>query len=427
MAQGIRIHQYLDDWLVRAQCQETCRLHTQTLGLVPRIKVGGKHEQIRTYTSTGFQFRRLPVRSIVRSGPTHSGQMDPPSIEATFHKKSENLFSQAVHVSHRAPYGNRKTGMGRSPPHETHSVASEATLACTREFGKSYSSPPLSPPTSRLMARGGQYSQGSALAPPSTRSADIYRCLKRRLGRTLRGVHGKRCLVRTRKPPPDQFLGVKSSVTGPQEFEHRCRDQIILIAMDNTTVVSYINKEGGMRSGSLCALLWRLLSWCHPRKIVLRARHIPGRLNVIADKLSRHNQVIQTEWSLSGFPSLVFKMGPSSDRSFCNLIQSQASQVCITSSGSGSLGSGCSQSFMGKSGCVCLPSSLPSQSSGVKARGSGLSQDDPGRPRVAQHALVLGSGQSVESDSFQSPLGEGPVNPTIQRSPPQEPESSKSA
>ena len=53
-----------------------------------------------------------------------------------------------------------------------------------------------------------------------------------------------------------------------------------------------------MRSGSLCALFWRLLSWCHPRGIVLRARHIPGRLNVIADKLSRHNQVIQTEWSL---------------------------------------------------------------------------------------------------------------------------------
>ena len=53
-----------------------------------------------------------------------------------------------------------------------------------------------------------------------------------------------------------------------------------------------------MRSGSLCALLWRLLSWCNHRQIVLRARHIPGRLNVIADKLSRSKQVIQTEWSL---------------------------------------------------------------------------------------------------------------------------------
>ena len=88
------------------------------------------------------------------------------------------------------------------------------------------------------------------------------------------------------------FLALRS-------FEYLCRDQIVLIATDNTTVVSYINKEGGMRSGSLCALLWRLLSWCHPRGIVLRARHIPGRLNVIADKLSRHIQMIQTEWSLS--------------------------------------------------------------------------------------------------------------------------------
>ena len=81
---------------------------------------------------------------------------------------------------------------------------------------------------------------------------------------------------------------------------HLCKDQIVLIAIiDNTTVVSYINNEGDMRSGSLCVLLWRLLSWCHPRGIVLRARHIPGHLNVIADKLSRHKQVIQTEWSLS--------------------------------------------------------------------------------------------------------------------------------
>ena len=53
-----------------------------------------------------------------------------------------------------------------------------------------------------------------------------------------------------------------------------------------------------MKSGSLCALLWRLLSWCNLRIIVPQTCHITGRLNVIADKLSSHNQVIQTEWSL---------------------------------------------------------------------------------------------------------------------------------
>ena len=67
--------------------------------------------------------------------------------------------------------------------------------------------------------------------------------------------------------------------------------------MDNTTVVFYINEEGVMISGSLCFLLVRLLSWCNLSQIVLRARHIPGYLNMIADKLSRHWQVIKMEWS----------------------------------------------------------------------------------------------------------------------------------
>ena len=53
-----------------------------------------------------------------------------------------------------------------------------------------------------------------------------------------------------------------------------------------------------MRSGPLCALLWRILTWCTSHQVTLKARHIPGLLNVVADKLSRLGQTIQTEWSL---------------------------------------------------------------------------------------------------------------------------------
>ena len=51
------------------------------------------------------------------------------------------------------------------------------------------------------------------------------------------------------------------------------------------------------KSGSLCALLWRILSWCTRKQVTLRAHHISGWLNVIADKLYRLGQSIQTEWS----------------------------------------------------------------------------------------------------------------------------------
>ena len=93
-------------------------------------------------------------------------------------------------------------------------------------------------------------------------------------------------------------LELKAVFLALKEFQDLCSNNIVLVATDNTTVVAYINKEGGMKSGSLRALLWRILSWCTRKQVTLKARHIPGRLNVIADELSRLGQTIQTEWSL---------------------------------------------------------------------------------------------------------------------------------
>ena len=71
-----------------------------------------------------------------------------------------------------------------------------------------------------------------------------------------------------------------------------------MIATDNSTVVSYINKQGGTRSPTLLRLTVDLFLWLEAQNIIVRARHIPGCLNVIADHLSRPNQPIPTEWSL---------------------------------------------------------------------------------------------------------------------------------
>ena len=94
------------------------------------------------------------------------------------------------------------------------------------------------------------------------------------------------------------YLELKAVLLALREFQSLSSNNIVLIATDNTTVVSYINKEGGMRSGTLCALLWRILTRCTKNQVTLKARHTPGRLNVVADKLSRLGQTIQTEWSL---------------------------------------------------------------------------------------------------------------------------------
>ena len=76
------------------------------------------------------------------------------------------------------------------------------------------------------------------------------------------------------------------------------QNQTVLVAMDNSTAVAYKNKQRGTHSAEMCALLWKIMTWCHHYQIMLRARYIPGCLNVVADLLSRSNQFQSTEWSL---------------------------------------------------------------------------------------------------------------------------------
>ena len=93
-------------------------------------------------------------------------------------------------------------------------------------------------------------------------------------------------------------LELKAVSLALRNFKDQCQDQTVLVAMDNSTVVAYINKQGGTHSVEMCALLWKIMTWCHHYHITLKARHIPGCLNVMADLLSRSNKVQSTEWSL---------------------------------------------------------------------------------------------------------------------------------
>ena len=143
-----------------------------------------------------------------------------------------------------------------------------------------------------------------------------------------------------------------------------------------------------MKSGSLCALQWRIL--CTRKQVTLKARHIPGRLNMIADKLSRLGQTIQTEWPLHPevFPSDMLLVARTKSGSVCHQIHKQTTTVCVTGSGPPGMGSGCTQPVMERSGPICLPTSSHLGQSGGEVAGLHMQQDHSDCTRVAQHALV---------------------------------------
>ena len=128
----------------------------------------------------------------------------------------------------------------------------------------------------------------------------------------------------------------------------------------------------------------------------------------------------------TGVQSVALQVGPTTGGFVCDLVQSQATKLCVTGAGSGSLGSGRPEFILGASERIRLPSSRPASPGNLKVTGSGLSQNDSGCPRLAKHALVLGPGGPISSDSLQSTSDRGPVDSTLQRAATQEPQESQS-
>jgi ribonuclease HI len=73
----------------------------------------------------------------------------------------------------------------------------------------------------------------------------------------------------------------------------------VRVRSDNSSVVAYINNQGGARSHSLSTMAESLLLWCHDQGIALSARHIKGTSNVLADQLSRARQTLPSEWTIA--------------------------------------------------------------------------------------------------------------------------------
>ncbi len=87
------------------------------------------------------------------------------------------------------------------------------------------------------------------------------------------------------------------------------RGKHVLVCTDNTATVAYINRQGGLRSRGMSQLARHLLLWSQKHLRSLRAIHVPGVLNRVADELSRaalpgewrlHPQVVQLIWGEFG-------------------------------------------------------------------------------------------------------------------------------
>ena len=185
-----------------------------------------------------------------------------------------------------------------------------------------------------------------------------------------------------------------------QHFLPQVRDTAVDVLTDNSTTVAYINKEGGTQSPTLCYLALDLWAWCRQHGIYLVANHISGVRNVLADALSRGKHNHPTEWSLhKTVVRLIFEHWPTPHVDLFASEKNHKLPVFFsvrpsqTSSGINAL----TQNW--ESVRVRVPADQPHPEGIEETEAAVVSPDPPSSPVLAQPAVVPSADQHADRPS----------------------------
>ena len=264
---------------------------TQSLGwIINQKKSEPKPTQV-------FFVRGLQIPSRFSPCKTHSREMaqtsgfDPKTqVKTCFDCKMFNVANWVARL-------NGENGPRGTPSHETISVSSQGTLEISSVAGQPPSLDRSHCSSPRLVTKSLKHDERCRPSSQRLQYPTLYRRLKRRLGRSLRSKFYTRSVVRSGKKATHKRSRIEGGFTGPSKLQEPVPEPNS-VSCNGQLNSGSLHQQTRRNSAEMCTLLWNIMTWCHHYHITLKARHIPGCLNVMADLLSRSNQVQSTEWSL---------------------------------------------------------------------------------------------------------------------------------
>ena len=395
---------------------------------VPGFGRVGELGKVRTGTQTSLQLRRLPVRPQVRSGQTDTGPLAKSSRENTRAVNTSDLSGPAIYVPDRSINSHRKAGSPRPIAYETHTVASQKQLEGAGIAREDHSSTKITPPTFTMVATGKQCATRSTITPHKACSANLYRRIKRRLGRSLQRAHCKRVLVGSGEQVTHKLPGTQSSFSSIKRVpEPLCRP-------DDSDSVGQHHSGGLHKQGRRHAVGAPVCSTLEDLDLVFpEASNSEGPTHprppqcdsgqTIQAGSDHTNRMVPPSRNLS---EAMQQVAPTSDRLVCHEVQSQVTPVCVFNTGPLGGSSGCTHPAMGRSGCIRLPTDRHTGQSGGEATELPVQEIHSHCPGMAQHALVLGLGEHVKPGPSQPTQPAQPADSALQSDPSQKSDKSKS-
>ena len=269
---GIRIHQYLDDWLVRPRSCQTCIQHTQilikicqTLGwLVNLDKSELEPKQIFDFVGYQFDLKTGRVRlTRDRWQSLQSKILEIFGLPACLVRQFMSLIGLLTATEKQVHLGRL-----HMRPIQWHL---QRHWRIPESLEKVIPIPSSLHPHLQWWLQEDNVLTGQPLHPVKHALQIFTDASKEGWGAHLNEHTARGIWSLPESKLHINYLELKAVFLALKEFQSLCTCKIVLVATDNTTVVSYLNKEGGMRSGTLCALPWRILTWCTRHRVTLKS------------------------------------------------------------------------------------------------------------------------------------------------------------
>ena len=187
-----------------------------------------------------------------------------------------------------------------------------------------------------------------------------------------------------------------------QNFKDQCQDQTVLVATDNSTVVAYINKQGGTHSVEMWTVEYHdvvpPLSHKFKGQTHSRVSECDGRPPIQVQPSAVNRMVTAATGVQTDLPEVVHSScGP-----VCHSSEPQTPSLRVSNLRPKGLGHRCSEHKLDGSHCLCLPSDGSPSQGDPKNQAMPLF-DHRNSSRLARDTLVLGPSATLNRDPTTTP------------------------
>ena len=414
LSRGLRIHQYLDDWLIRSQSQEEAQVNTQAVvDLTQSLGWIINQEKIRTETYSGVFVRGLRVPSRFSPCKTHSREMaQTPGFDPTTQVKT-CFDCKMFDVANWVASLNRENGPGGTPSHEALSVSSQGALEISSVAGqppsldRSHCSPP------RLVAKSLKRDERCRPSSQRPQCTTLYR---------RRPKFYKGSVVRSGKKASHKCPGIEGSLPGPSRLQGpvpepnsvSCDRQLNSGSLHQQTRRNSLSRNvcSPVEDHDLVpSLPHNIESQAHSR-----VPECDGRPTVQVQPSAVNRMVSASAGVQTDLPEVVH----TSCRLICHSPEPQTSTVRISCPRPKRLGYRCSKHKLDQPQGLCLPSCGSPSQGDPKDQAMSL-PDHRNSLRLARDALVLGPSVALNRDPTTTPSVNDPTQTVPQVCVPQQP------